>query len=127
MSPRTLFLLLALSAAPMAAIACGVCVEDQVAATYDHAVMTQAIARHQVVVFASVDTGRDGKSVLPEIRRMAASGKGVDAGSVRVSDEPSALSFALDQAARSPAAALADIQSRLRAKGVKLTLLRVVS
>ncbi len=127
MSARAAFLFLGLWAAPIAAIACGACVEDQVAATYDHAVMTQAVALHHVVVFASVDSGRGGKSVVDEIRRTAARSKGVDAGSVRVSDEPSALSFSLDPKARSPEAALADIQARVRAKGVKLTILRVAN
>ena len=118
---------LLLSAAPMAAIACGACVEDRVAATYDHVVMTQALARHHVVVFASVASGRSGISVAHEIRRTAARSKGVDASSVRVSEEPPALSFALDPTASSPETALAEIQTRLRAKNVKLTIIRVAS
>ena len=125
MSSRTLFLVAGLFAAPMPAIACGACVEDQVAATYDHAVVTRAVARHHVVVFASVDSGRNLKSDVRQIRRAATASQGVDPGSVRVSEEPSALSFALDPTARSPEAALADIQARLRAKGVKLAILRV--
>lgn len=127
MNPHPVFLLVALSAAPITASACGACVEDQVAATYDHAVMTQAVAQHHVVVFASVDSGGNGKTDVRAIGRAATASKGVDAGSVRVSDEPSALSFALDPTARSPQAVLVDIQTRLRAKGVKLIILRVAS
>ena len=52
MNSRNLLFVVGLCAAPMTAIACGACVEDRVAATYDHAVMTQAVARHHVLVFA---------------------------------------------------------------------------
>src|SRR5580765_7106188 len=36
---------------PAASLACGACDEDKVAATYDHAVIDAAMARHQRVVF----------------------------------------------------------------------------
>src|SRR5262245_17603156 len=42
----------ALLAASGAALGCGYCVEDKIASTYDHAVVTRAIgARHHVVYF----------------------------------------------------------------------------
>ena len=121
-----LVLLLASLAAPMTAIACGACVEDRVAATYDHAVMTAAAARHHVVVFVGIDSTRGGTAIVNEVRRAAAASNGVDAASVRVSAEPSALSFAIDPAVTTPKAALAAIQTRLRAKKVALTMIRVV-
>jgi hypothetical protein len=35
------------------AMACGVCLEDKVAATYDYALVQRALAQQRVVVFAS--------------------------------------------------------------------------
>ena len=40
---------------PIVALACGACVEDMVAANYDHAIVDAAIAKHQPVVFVAVD------------------------------------------------------------------------
>ncbi len=111
----------------MTAMGCGACVEDQIAATYDHAVMTQAVARHHVVVFAAVERRGSSKFDMRELSRAAAASKGVVAGSVRVSGEPSALSFAMDATVRRPEQTLADIEARLRATDVKLSLLRVAS
>ncbi len=128
MNQRSSFLLaLALSTVSIPAMGCGACIEDQIAATYDHEVMTQAVARHHVVVFAAVVRSASSKFDALELTRAAAASKGVVAASVRVSGEPSALSFALDAAVRGPERTLADIQTRLRATGIKLNLLRVAS
>ncbi len=127
MSLRATLVLLASLSTPVVALACGACVEDRVAATYDHAVMTRALARHHVVVFVAVDIGTSGRPVTDAVRRSAKRGQGIDAGSVRVSREPSALSFALDPTARSPEEAVAELRTRLRATGVQLTLVRVAS
>lgn len=127
MKRRSLFLALALSTGSTTAIGCGACVEDQIAATYDHAVVTQAVARHHVVVFAAVERSRSEKLDTRQLSRVASASKGVVAGSVRVSGEPSALSFALDTTVRGPERALAEIETRLRTMGVKLSLLRVAS
>ena len=40
--------------------ACGVCIEDKVAATYDHAIVHQAIASHRQVIFVALE-GRDAR------------------------------------------------------------------
>ena len=125
MKARSLVLVVGLAAAPITALGCGACIEDKVAATYDYAVITQAAAQHHVVVFASVDSWPVGNAVAQAIRRTAASSKGVDPRSVRVSEEPSALSFAFDPATRSPDSVVAEIETRLHVKGVKLTIIRV--
>jgi hypothetical protein len=108
------------------ALACGVCVEDRIAATYDHAVVTQAAAQHHVVVFAAVE----GTGVPSEASRMlkevAAKLEGVDGASVRAAESPRALSFALDPRSATPEAALAAIQRAPRLAGVRLTLIRVM-
>ena len=114
----------ALAAAP-AAFACGICVEDKVAATYDYDVVTRATARHHVVVFAAVDDPR--ATAAPRaLREAAARVRGVDRASVRSAAAPRALSFALDPRAGTPRAALRSIERQPAMAGVRLTLIRVM-
>jgi hypothetical protein len=86
------------AAAPMLAAACGVCIEDKIAATYDHAVITTAFNRGHAVVFAEMfdvlasDAGQQRK-IIHAFETTA----GVDRGSVRVSFNPPAISFAFDE------------------------------
>lgn len=77
------------------------------AATYDHAVVTRAIAKGQVVVFAEVSGGGSPATLVKAARRAAARVREVDPGSVRVAETPATLSFAMNGKALSPAAALA--------------------
>jgi len=71
------------------AFACGYCVEDKIAATYDHAVITRALASGHHVVFFHVDGAPVSRAVLEQ----AASGRGIEKGSARIS--PDALTLAL--------------------------------
>lgn len=117
--------LLAIAATASAALACGVCIEDKVAAAYDHGVITRALDRGHVVVFAEVK-GRDGAAALTRAARKAALGvRGVDHASVRVAEQPAVLSFALDGRAGTPAEALAAME-RAAASRVQLQLLKVM-
>jgi len=84
----------ALLAASIQAFACGYCVEDKIAATYDHAVVTQALARQHHVAFLHVDGGAATRQTLER----AAYRAGVDKGSVRVSSDRLTVSFAFDPA-----------------------------
>lgn len=94
---------------PVIALACGVCVEDKMAATYDYAVIQQAAAQGRLVVFCEV-RGR----VAPErLREAAARVDGVDPASVRTSVEPAAVSFALDGRVQGAEAAAAQIRRSL--------------
>jgi hypothetical protein len=103
------------------AAACGVCVEDKVAATYDHAVVQRATARGEVVVFCEilgpVDTRR--------IKQAARGVRGLDASSLRVSETPAVISFAMDGAKQSPQAAAKAIQQGL-ARGIEVKVLRLI-
>jgi hypothetical protein len=82
-------LMLVLVAAP--AIACGYCVEDKIAAVYDHAVVSGARAAKHEVVFMHVE-GPSTRQALEQ----AAYAAGADRGSVRVSADLLTVSFALD-------------------------------
>jgi len=112
---------LALAWAP-AALACGICIEDKVAATYDYAVVQQAAARHHVVVFAAVETPADPRV----LGRAAAHVRGIDRASVRAAASPGALSFALDPGQSNPIAALRAIEREPQVAGVRLTLIRLM-
>lgn len=79
------------------ASACGHCHGDKVAAVYDHAVVTKALKDGHGVEFAEVNgafrmSGEDNAALARELAAI----DGVDKGTVRVSANPSAASFAFD-------------------------------
>ncbi|MBS0446880.1 MAG: hypothetical protein JSR59_13140 [Proteobacteria bacterium] len=106
---------------PALALACGACLEDKMAATYDYAVSRQAAAKRLAVVYCDVQ----GQVTAERLRRAAAQVDGLDATSVRTSGEPAAMSFALDTTVSSAAAAVSRISTALGGAG-KVTLLRSV-
>lgn len=108
------------------ALACGVCIEDKIAATYDHAVVMRAVASHQMLVFGEIEGAADMKAATDAIARTAPQVRGVDRKSVRISMSPAAFSFALAAGTQAPDAAVAELQKRLRIEGVKLSVLRVM-
>ena len=127
MARRTASRLLAAAmvAASLPALACGVCIEDKVAVTYDHAVVQSAVARGHVVVFAAIETRSSPQVSAQSVRSAARRASGVDRASVRTASEPAALSFALDPRVQSPDTALSSIEKAAAQPGLRLTLLRV--
>jgi hypothetical protein len=116
---------LLLAATPRAE-ACGVCIEDNIAVTYDHAVVEAAVARGHVIVFATIDTRAAVATAAHVVKSAATRAHGVDRGTVRTAPEPLAVSFALDPGVQSPAAALLAIENAAALPGLRLTLVRVV-
>jgi hypothetical protein len=108
-----------------AALACGACVEDGVAATYDHAVINTATARHQQVVFVAVGGPISAEKLNARIAVAASRVHGVQAGTLRLSISPPAFSFALD-AAQEPEAAVAGFRKAVGDSGAHLTLVRIM-
>jgi hypothetical protein len=108
---RSALLLLAALSGP--ALGCGYCLEDKVAAAYDHAVLTKAAAAKHQVAFFHVD-GAAPRAALQK----AVYAAGADRGSVRIATEQQALSFAFDPK-KTP---LASIQSRIEKAG-RVTLM----
>ena len=106
-------------------LACGACVEDKVAATYDHAVVTKAAAEGHVVVFGEIGGPVDMNALTRRIATAAARVRGIDRGTVRVAASPPAFSFALDPAVRAPESAVAELRKQLHTPGATLTVLRV--
>jgi hypothetical protein len=99
-----------------AALACGTCDEDKIAATYDHAVVQRAAYAGHVLVYCAVQGTFEPARLAAAARRV----RGVDPSSVRVSREPAALSFALDTLREPVAAALRSLESAHRAGGIAL-------
>ena len=116
-------LLAALAAlAPHASRACGACIEDKVAATYDHAVVERAVAGGDVMVFCDISGPLDAARLKTATGRL----RGVRPHSVRVSMQPAALSFAVDPRLQSPQAAV-DAAQRGLAPGTHLAIVRVLA
>src|SRR5690242_20511401 len=99
------------------AAACGYCVEDKIAAVYDHAALQQAKAHRQSVVYFAIDGAiRDPGKVL---EKTIESAPGVQKGSVRVSVEAAALAVAFDPG-RTPLAALQRaLEQKLKSRGLE--------
>lgn len=120
-----LILGLAFTGGSAPAAACGACVEDKVAATYDHAVVERAKARHQTLVFAGFEGAADAATLARVTKDAAARAPGVDVDSIRTSTEPAALSFALDPRVATPDATVITI-TRAARKPLRLEIIRVV-
>jgi hypothetical protein len=108
------------------AMACGVCIEDKVAATYDHAVVTRAVAAGRVVVFAEPRANVEAATLARKLSAAAARTRGVDPVSVRTSQAPASLAFALDPKAATPSTALAAISKSAGVARLELVELRVI-
>ena len=98
------------------ALACGVCLEDKVAATYDHALVQRALSRGRVVVFAEPRVPLDAAR-LRAVAVAASRAPGVEAATVKTSEAPASVSFVLDPKRASAHRTLASL---------KLDLLKVI-
>jgi hypothetical protein len=108
--------------------ACGVCVEDKMAAVYDHATVSGAIARNHHVAFFHIDGAlAPGLATKRALEELANAATGVDRGSARASPESAALSVAFDPR-RVPVVALQTaLERRLAPRKNSLTLLKVLA
>jgi hypothetical protein len=111
--------------APAASWACGACDEDKIAATYDHAVIAAAAARHQRVVFVAIDGPVNIEKLTTRIAAAATRIRGVRKGTLRTSASPPAFSFALERT-RKPEAAAADFREAIGDAPAHLTLVRIM-
>ncbi len=125
MSARTAFAVFGI-AFVLPALACGHCVEDKIAAVYDHAVVVQALERKHHVAFFGIDGAIAPADGARAVKAAAESAHGVDRGSARVSAESASLSVAFDPQ-RVPFAALEkQLQRKLAPRGLTLFTMRVM-
>ena len=110
------------------ALACGYCVEDKMAAVYDHAAVSGAIARnHQVAFFHIEGELAPGLATKRALEELANAATGVDRGSARVSPESAALSVTFDPR-RVPVVVLQTaLERKLAPRKNSLTLLKVLA
>jgi hypothetical protein len=101
--------------------ACGVCIEDKVAATYDHEVVVRAAAKGKVMVFCEVAGPLDPRQIRNAVHRV----RGADSASVRISLESAAVSFALD-AKQSPQSAVSAMQQEMPS-ATRVSIVRLIA
>jgi hypothetical protein len=117
----------ALLAVSPGAFACGYCVEDKIAAVYDHASIAKAIGqRHPVVFFAIEGNLKQDDATRRQIDAIAASAPGVDPGSVRISLDAASLAIAFDPRRTSLVMVQRALERKLAALGLSLLAMRIM-
>ncbi len=111
-----------LACVPAGALACGYCIEDRVAAVYDHAIVSRALAQGHEMAFLTLErpATRGGVDAVAMQKTVEALG-GVDRRSVRVDLAQGALSLAFDPRRVAPGKLVEQVE---RALGTRLTLVR---
>jgi hypothetical protein len=114
--------------ASQAAVACGLCIEDKVAAVYDHAAISRAVAMKHRVAFFVFDGALAGtEGATKKVAQAATLASGVDVGTTRVSMELSSLSIAFDPSKTSAEALERALRAKLNASGLTLELVKTVA
>ena len=109
------------------AAACGYCVEDKIASTYDHAMITRALAqKHHVVFFHLEGTVPSSAASIRAIERTVRSTPGVDPGSARFAPETATLAVAFDPTRDSLVGLQGLLEKKLAAYRISLMPLRIM-
>ena len=117
----------ALLSAAAAAQACGFCIEDKIASTYDHALVTLALAQKHHIAFFHIDGPvLPGEGTKRWLESAAASTAGVDKGSARVALDTLTISVAFDPRRSSLIAVQTALEKKLAARKLSLMPLRVI-
>ena len=117
---------LLLSAMTSGAAACGFCIEDKIAAVYDHKVVERASVQHHQVAYFAID----GK-LLPDantrraLEAMAESVSGIDKGSAHVSVESASMSVAINTMNSSFANVVRALSTKFASKGLTIAVLKI--
>jgi hypothetical protein len=107
------------------ATACGYCVDDKVAAAYDHVVVERTLAQGHEMAFFSLELAQPAtRDTDPAIRRAIERIPGVDRARRRVALEAGGLSLAFDPKRVSQAGVAQRTRSRHHAAGACAALLR---
>ena len=118
---------LVLTSSVTAASACGYCVEDKIAAVYDHAAVSRALQENRTVVFFAIDGAlRTGEAEKRKLEGIVASVPGVDRQSVRLSIELATLALAFDPRRANLGQVQNVLDRKLAALGLSLLAMRVM-
>lgn len=110
-----------------AALACGHCVEDKIAAVYDHAIVVAATAeKHQVAFFAIDGPAPSDAGTRVAMQRSLTKSRGIDPGSARISFESASLSIAFDPRHARLSAIQRNLERSLAPHRLSLMLLRTM-
>jgi len=123
---RTSAFLAALAFTAGSAYACGICVEDRVAAVFDNAVVDQAIGARRHVAFYGVEGSLPATKESRRALLDALYASGAAKGSARVSLESASVSAAFDPGRTTLTRLGNDAARRLAPNGLGLTPLRVI-
>ena len=109
-------------------IACGHCIEDKVAAVYDHAIVVKAVHEKHIVAFFGIE----GPLVVnttskQDIQKILGSINGVDPNTSRISLETGSISFAYNPALLSYPTLMDSLDRKLKAKKLSVFPLEVLS
>ena len=109
-------------------IACGHCIEDKVAAVYDHAIVVKAVHEKHIVAFFGIE----GPLVVnttskQDIQKILCSINGVDPNTSRISLETGSISFAYNPALLSYPTLMDSLDRKLKAKKLSVFPLEVLS
>jgi len=111
-----------------AVLACGHCVEDKVAAAYDHSVIVRALDRRREVAFLGIEGPVAASPAFQrELRDALESLGGIDRGTARVSPDAASLSFAYDPARGKLGPIMRALERKLAPRGLSISLLRVIN
>ena len=109
-------------------LACEVCVEDHVAATYDYGVIARAEQKGQHVLFVAV-RGHDAGAPHSEaaLRKALAAVPAIDMASIRFSAFPTAASFAWNPERSTSGEVVRSVNGGLGGSGLTVVALKVIS
>jgi len=110
------------------AIACGHCIEDKVAAVYDHAIVIKAVHEKHIVAFFGIE----GPLVVntaskQDIQKILGSINGVDPNTSRISLETGSMSLAFNPIIVSYPTLLDTLDKKLKAKKLSVFPLEVLT
>ena len=110
------------------AIACGHCIEDKVAAVYDHAIVAKAVHEKHVVAFFGIEGPLVVNSASKqEIQKMMSSINGIDPNTSRISLETGSISIAFNPAILTYPALLEGLDKKLKQKKLSIFPLDLIS
>ena len=120
-------LVLALLCVNQTTWACGYCVEDKIASTYDHALVARAVGMGHHVAFYHLDGALTQSDATKRALLSAAESiSGVDKGSARVSLESLTMSLAFDPKRTSLVTVQGTLDKKLAARKLALFPMRVI-
>ena len=113
---------------PSSVMACGHCLEDKVAAVYDHIIITKAVSEKHLVAFFGIE----GPFVIntaskQEMQKIISSINGVDPNTSRVSLEAGSISLAFNPTFVSYPMLLKALEMKLQRKKLSIFPIDVIS